>query len=102
VRQIAGDNTEPDPTMQAAEATIATAAQAMSTFEHADAAFAADAPALPAPEPALTFIGAPGRRLGADARQDHASHPAVHRCLFVPGRAETAVAGGQIRPTAEN
>src|SRR5436190_16688961 len=88
--------------MHAVDAMIATAAQAMSTFGDTDAAFASDAPALPAAEPALTFIGAPGRRLGADARQDHTSHPAVHGCLFVPSRAETAVADGQIRRTAED
>src|SRR5258708_36518014 len=95
VHQIVGDDAEADPAMHAVDAMVATAAQTMSTFEHTDAAFASDAPALPAAEPALTFIGAPRRRLGAAPRQDDASHTAVNRRLFVPGRAEAAVAGGQ-------
>src|SRR4029450_8143116 len=53
-------------------------------------------------EPWLTFMAAPGRRLPAAPRQDDASHTPLNRRLFVPGRAEAAVAGGQIwRPTAD-
>ena len=81
---------------------VATAPQAMSSFEHTDAAFASDAPALAAAEPALTLIGAPRRRLGAATRQDHASDTAVNRRLFVAGRAEAAIASGQIRRAAED
>ena len=39
----------------------------------------------------------PRRRLGAGSRQDHPSHAAVNRRLFVAGRAEPPVARGQIR-----
>src|SRR5215203_775680 len=81
---------------------VATAAQAMSTFEHTDSAFAPDAPALPAPEPALPLMGTPRRRLGAALRQDHAAHATVHRRLFVTGGAEAAVARGQVWRTAKN
>jgi hypothetical protein len=42
------------------------------------------------------------RGLGAAPRQDHASHAAVNRRLFVTGRAEAAVARGQIRRAAED
>ena len=96
------DDAEADPSVHAVEAMVATAAQAVTTREHTDATFAPDAPALPAAEPALTFMGAPRRRLGAGPRQDHPSHAAVHRRLFVAGRAETAVARGQIRRAPED
>src|SRR5258708_4295497 len=97
VHQIVRDDAESDPSVHAIDAMVATAAQTMTTFEHTDATFAPDAPALPATEPALTFMGAPRRRFGAGPRQDHASHAAVHRRLFVAGRAEPPVARGQIR-----
>ena len=65
--QIVGDDAEPDPAVHAVGAMVATAAQAMTSFEHTDAAFAADAPALPATEPSLPFMRAPRRRLRAAA-----------------------------------
>src|SRR2546425_7350711 len=88
--------------MHAVDAMIATAAQAMATFEHTDATFASDTPALTAAEPVLTLIGAPRRRLGAAPRQDHASDPAVGGSLFVGRRAEPAIAGGEIRCAIED
>src|SRR5438874_1672724 len=102
VHQIVGDDTEPDPTMHAVDAMVATTTQAVTTFEHTDAPFAPDAPALPAAEPALTFMGTPRRRLGAGPRQDHTSYAAVNRRLFIASRAETTVACGQIRRAAED
>lgn len=80
---------------------VATAAQTMTTRD-TDATFAPDAPALPATEPALAFMGASRRRLGARPGQDHTSHPAFNRRLFVAGRAETTVARGQIRRAPED
>ena len=53
VDQIIGDHPEADPAGHAVEAMIPTAALSVATFEYADPAFAADAPALSAPEPAL-------------------------------------------------
>src|SRR2546425_13373945 len=81
---------------------VATATQAMSTFEHTDATFASDAPALPAAEPTLTFMGAPRRRLGATTRQHHATDAAIGRGLFIGRGAETPIARGEIRGAAEN
>src|SRR6266545_5718006 len=81
---------------------IATAAQAMATFEHTDAAFAPDAPALAAAEPVLALIGPPRRRLRAATRQDHASDTPSRRGLFVGRRAEPTITSGQIRGTTED
>ena len=53
--------------MHAVGAMVATASQSMSSFEHTDAAFAADAPALAATEPALAFVRAPRRRISGRA-----------------------------------
>src|SRR3989442_2186467 len=83
VYQIVSDHPEADPAVHAVDAMVATAAQAMATFEHTDAAFAPDAPALAAAEPVLALIGTPRGRLGAATRQDHAS--------------DTAVGGGPVR-----
>ncbi len=65
--QVIGNHTEADPPRRTVRAPIATAPQAMSSFDHADAAFAADAPQLPSTKPPLALI-----------------RPA-HRCLR-PGR----------------
>ena len=46
VHQIVGDDSEADPAIHAVGASIATAAKSMSSFEHTDAPFAPDAPAL--------------------------------------------------------
>src|ERR1700680_112090 len=102
VHQIVSDHTEADPAVHAVDAMVATAAKAMATFEHTDAAFAPDAPALAAAEPVLALIGTPRGRLGTATRQDHASDTAVGGGLFVGRRAEGAIAGGQIRRAAED
>src|SRR5665213_1430092 len=88
--------------MHAVETVIPTTAQPMSPFEHTDPTFAPDAPALPSAEPALVFIRAPRRRLGAAPMQDHASDTAVGGGLFVGRRGESAIAGGQIRRAAKD
>src|SRR5260370_40653841 len=66
--EIVGDHAEADPAVHAVDPMIATAAQAMATFEHTDAAFAPDAPALAAAEPGLAVIGPPRRRLSDATR----------------------------------
>ena len=81
---------------------IATAVESMSSFQDADATFRADAPPLPATEPALAFIGPPRRRLWAAPRQDHASNAAIDRRLFIGRGAETTVARGQIWRAAKD
>src|SRR5258707_7425001 len=86
VHQIVGDHPEADPAVHAVDAMVATAAQAMATFEHTDAAFAPDAPALAAAEPVLALIGPPRRRLRAATRQDHASDTPSRGSLFVGGQ----------------
>ena len=102
VHQIVSDDAEPDPSVHAVDAMVATATQAVTTFEHTDATFAPDAPALAAAEPVLPLIGTPRRRLGAATRQDHASNTASGGGLFVGRRAEAAIARGQIRRAGED
>src|ERR1700731_4818370 len=79
----------PDPAVHAVFATVTTAVQSMSAFHHTDAALAADAPPLSPTEQALTFEGAPRRRLRATTWQDHAADAAVGRCPLIRRRAET-------------
>jgi hypothetical protein len=81
--QVIGNHAEPDPPSGAVRASIATAPQAMAPFDDADAAFAADAPPLPAAEPSLSFVRPSRRSLAARSRQDDPSHPALRRGLFV-------------------
>ena len=83
VHQIVRDDAEADPAVHAVGAMVATATESMSTFEHTDAAFAADAPALSATEPALAFIRAPRRRLRAAPRQAPPVGRRGRRRLFV-------------------
>ena len=64
--------------MHAVVAMVATAVESVS-FEHTDPAFTANAPSLPATEPALAFIRASRRRLRTSPRQDHPSDASVDR-----------------------
>jgi len=76
---------------------VATAPQAVPLFDHTDAAFAADAPALAAPKPSLSLMGAPRRRFAARPGQDDASDAARHGRVFILGRGEAAIARGNVR-----
>src|SRR5919106_4530228 len=81
---------------------VATAVEAMSAFEHTDAAFTADAPSLSPTKPALVFVGAPRGRLRPLSRQNHASDAPFSRGTFVGRRAEAAIACGQVRCAAKD
>ena len=83
-------------------AMVATAVESVSAFEHTDAAFTADAPPLPATEPALAFIRASRGRFGAAPRQDHTSDATVDGGFFIASGCESAITGGQIRRAAED
>jgi hypothetical protein len=68
--QVIGNHTEPHPPSRAISASIATAPQAVASFDHTDAAFAGDAPALPATKPALALMRAARGGFATRARQD--------------------------------
>src|SRR5262249_58536907 len=95
--QVIGNDAETDPPMRAVRAMIATASQAMSPLEHTDAALAAHAPVLTAPEPRLPFVRAARRRLASLARQDHPTHAALMRGLFILGGGEAPIDRRYIR-----
>jgi hypothetical protein len=90
--QVIRNHAEPDPPSGAVSASIATAPQAMPSFDHTDAAFAADAPPLPSTKPALTFMRPPRGCFAARPRQDDPSHPAGDRRGFIGGRCESTIA----------
>lgn len=94
--QVIRNDAEADPSSRAVRAVIATAPQAVPSFDHADAAFAADAPALSAPKPSLSFMRAPRRRFPSGPRPDDASHAPLHGRVFVLGRGKVSVAGGDV------
>src|SRR5258706_8329773 len=102
VHQIVGDDPEADPAVHAIFAMVATAVESVSAFEHTDAAFAADAPPLTPTEPALALVRVPRLGLLAAPRQYDPADAAVRRGLFIGRRAETAIAGRQIRCAAED
>jgi hypothetical protein len=94
--EVIGNDAEADPASGTFRAMVATAPQAVPSFDHTDAAFAPDAPALSAPEPSLSFIGAPRRCLSPRARQDDPSHAAARRRLFIGSRRESAITRGDV------
>src|SRR6266550_200614 len=96
VDQIVGDDPEPDPSSHAVGTMVATAPESMSAFNHADATFTSDAPALTAPEPGLAFIRASRRRLRPSPRQDHSSDATVDGGFFIASRCESAITCGQV------
>src|SRR6266545_971735 len=81
---------------------VTTAVESKSAFQHNDAPFAAGAPPLSPTQPALVFICASRGRLRTTTRQHHAVDTAVRRGVFVRRRAETAIAGREIRRSAED
>jgi hypothetical protein len=73
----------PNPAIHPIEAMIGRAVESMSSFQNADAAFAADAPPLPATKPSLALKGPSRRRFRSAPGQDEASNVENDRRLFV-------------------
>ena len=88
--------------MHPVDAMIATASESMAPFDHADAPFTADTPALAAPEPGLPFVGPSARGLRPAPGEHDASHAAIGGRLFVGRGAEAAIARRQMRRAAED
>lgn len=88
--------------MHAVFTMVTTAVESVAAFEYTDSAFTADAPSLPAPEPALAFIRASRGRFGTSPRQDHSSDATGGGGLFIASGGEAAIAGGQVRRAAED
>src|SRR5678816_4787376 len=82
VDQVIGNDPEADPAMHPVNAMIATASEPMAPFDHADAPFATDTPALAAPEPRLPFVGASSGGLRPAPGEHDASHAAIGGGLF--------------------
>src|SRR4029453_5728089 len=74
----------------------------MPSFDHADASFAAHAPALPTPEPSLPLMGAPRWRFSSGPRQDDALYSPHNGRLFVLRRREPPIASGDPWRTLKN
>ena len=100
--QITRDRAQSDPSLDAVGPVIEAPRDAMSSFQHTDASFAADPPAQPPAKPALTFVCTASRGLLAGSRQDHAPHAAVLGRAFVGRRSEPAIGDGQVRGVAED
>src|SRR4029453_17206801 len=95
--EVIGDHPETYPSTDAVGPAVATTPETMSTFDHANAAFAPHAPALPAAEPSLSFMGAPRWRFAAWPGQDDASDAAHHGGLFIRRGGKAAIARRQVR-----
>lgn len=66
----------------------------MPPLDHTDPTFTADTPSLSPAKPSLAFIRAARRGLPPGARQDHASHAAADRGLFIRRRGKPSIASG--------
>jgi hypothetical protein len=95
--QIIGNDPEANPPSRAVRTSIATAPQSMSSFDHADATFTTDTPPLAAAKPSLALMSTPRRCFPTGSGQDHPTHAARGRGLFVRRRRESAISGGDIR-----
>jgi hypothetical protein len=100
--QVIRNDAETDPAGHAVCVSIETSSQTMPSFDHTDASFAADTPALSAPEPALPLVDAPSWCFPPRPGQDDPSHPAGDRRLFVLRRRESPIAGRELRRTVED
>jgi protein-disulfide isomerase len=74
----------------------------MPSLEHTDAAFATDAPALPAAKPALPLMRAPRRRFPTRSRQHDAADATRQRRLLILGRGKAAIRSREVwRPAKD-
>src|SRR6266851_10365375 len=85
VDHVIGDDFQPDPTFDAWNAFVAGPIQPMSSFENADAAFAASAPLLSLLEPALLLCLLAFLTLGGATGNGHSLHAQLFRCGFIGG-----------------
>ena len=100
--QIVRDDAQSDPTVHAVFTMVATARESMSTFEHTNPAFTADAPPLAATKPALAFIYSARGRFRTSPRKDHTPDTASSRRVFIHRRTEAAIGRGKVRGAAGN
>src|ERR1035438_180595 len=99
--RLSATTPSPPPAMHACVTLIEAAAESVASLEHADAAFATDAPPLRFAEPALLLALAPLCTLGTERRnRDPCDSPLLRR-RFVGGGEEPGVAGRHARHHAE-
>jgi hypothetical protein len=68
----------------------------MSSLQHTDTPLAAHAPSLAPTKPPLPFVRAPRGRFAARPGQDDAADATRERRVFILGRREASITGGQI------
>src|SRR5260221_3997296 len=100
VDHVSGDDSQTDPTFDAWNALVAGPIQPMSSFENADAAFAASAPLLSLLEPALLLFLLAFFTFGGATGNGHSPHAQVFRCGFICGGEEYPVRRGRNTETA--
>src|SRR5258708_26007333 len=94
VDDVIGDDSQTDPTFDAWNALVAGPIQPMSSFENADAAFAASAPLLSLLEPALLLFLLAFFTFGGATGNGHSLHAQLFRCGFLCDGEESRVSGG--------
>src|SRR5205807_4527277 len=97
-----GDYAQADPALHTFDALIATAIQAMTSFEHTDSSFATSAPLQSLFEPALLLPLAACRVLGAVAGNRYLLNAHLLGLLFVGGREKAGIGGYQRRGTSQD
>src|SRR5437879_2237602 len=93
-KQVIGEHSQPDPPLHPAGAAVAAPPQSMSTFQCADASFAASAPAQSCARSARA-------RLPRLAGQDDVPDAAVRCRAFITSRREAAVGDRELRGVLE-
>src|SRR6267142_2441869 len=101
VDHVIGDDSQTDPTFDAWNALVAGPIQPMSSFENADAAFAAGAPLLSLLEPALLLCLLAFHTFGGATGNGHSLHAQFFRFRFVGGGEESRVGSREIRNSTQ-
>ena len=97
IDQVIGDDAQADPALDAGHAFVATAVQAVATFEQTDTTLAAGAPLLGVAEPAFLLEPLTLRALGGAIGDGDSFDAAGLRGEFIALREEGGISGDQIR-----
>jgi hypothetical protein len=99
--EVVRDDPKTNPSTDASGSTVATPSEPMATFEHTDSSFAAHAPALATPKPALPFMRAPRRGFATGLWQHDAADAPGVRSRLVGRRRKAAITRGEVGRPAE-
>src|SRR5262245_51374382 len=91
IDEVVGDDAEADPAIHSDSSLVAATAEAVSSFDDADAPLASGAPLLAVTEPALFLLAFAFKAFGGPVRNTDALDALCHRSSLIAGRIERRI-----------